>query len=206
MADYPAHNAYLNTQVKTASKEQLLLLLFDGALKFAHQTKVAIEARNIEAISTNSIKVQSIVSELMSSLDDDLISEELYKNLINLYAFVHKRMVSANLQRKTSFVDEAIQIIERLRGIWSEAVEQSLEENGGSLESLRQQVEQSRQAQEPLPFEKPSAQEEVSQPKPPQPAAAQTKPKPVEAKTEPAAGAQGNKPFKRPKINLSRSS
>jgi flagellar protein FliS len=129
---YP-HNAYLDTQVKTASKEQLLMMLFDGAIKFAHQAKIGIESRNIEATSTNAVKVQNIVNELMSSLDKDLISPELYSNLMSLYAFVHKRMVAANVQRNAPACDEAIEILHRLRGIWKDAIEQVLAQNGGKL-------------------------------------------------------------------------
>jgi flagellar protein FliS len=133
MAGRAPQNAYLSTQIKTASKEQLLLMLFDGAIRFAHQTKAAIEAREIENASNASIKVQNIVNELMSSLDQELIAPELYRNLMSLYSFVHKRMVNANLERNAAAVDEAVEVLTNLRGVWQEAISQVLADNGGKM-------------------------------------------------------------------------
>lgn len=133
MAGQVPMNAYIDTQIKTASREQLLIMLFDGAVRFAHQAKSAIEVRNIEQVSVNCLKVQNIMTELMSSLDKDLISDELYRNLMSLYAFVHKRMVSANLDRNPAHIDEAVTILHQLRGVWQEAIARALEEHGGKL-------------------------------------------------------------------------
>lgn len=133
MAGKSVQNAYLNTQIQTASKERLLLMLFDGALKFAHQAGQALEAKNIEQLATFSIKVQNIMTELMGALDEELISTALYTNLMSLYAFVHKRMVSGNIDRDPAAIKEAIQVIEQLRGVWQGAIDQALEENGGKL-------------------------------------------------------------------------
>ena len=72
MAGQFQRNAYLDTQIKTASKDKLLLMLFDGAIRFAHQAKAGIEARNIQDTANNCIKVQNIMSELMGALDGAL--------------------------------------------------------------------------------------------------------------------------------------
>jgi|GEM_PF-151074 len=133
MAGKSVQNAYLNTQISTASKEQLLLMLFDGALKFAHQALQSLESRNIENLAVFSIKVQNIMTELMGALDEELISEALYTNLMSLYHFVHKRMVHGNIERNPGYIKESIQVLEQLRGVWKSAVDQALEENGGKM-------------------------------------------------------------------------
>lgn len=133
MAGKSPYNAYLTTQINTASKEQLLLMLFDGAVKFAHQAKGAIERRDIEAISENCVKVQKIMTELMSALDKEMIASELYRNLMSLYTFCHKRMVAANLERNTGLVDEAIVVLGHLRQVWKDAVDKVTVENGGKF-------------------------------------------------------------------------
>jgi len=133
MAGRAPQNAYLQTQIKTASKEQLLVMLFDGAIRFAFQAKAAIEARQIEQASNLCIKVQNIVNELMSSLDRELITAELYTNLMSLYSFVHKRMVQANIERNPAHVDEAVEILNRLRLVWKDAIDTVLAENNGRL-------------------------------------------------------------------------
>ncbi len=111
-------------------------MLFDGALRFAHQAKAAIESREIEAASNASIKVQNIVNELMSSLDQELIAPELYRNLMSLYSFVHKRMVAANLERNSAAVDEAVEVLTNLRQVWQDAIGQVLAENGGKMPAM----------------------------------------------------------------------
>lgn len=133
MAGRAPQNAYLQTQIKTASKEQLLMMLFDGAIRFSHQAKTAIENREIEQASNFCIKVQNIVNELMSSLDRELISADLYSNLMSLYSFVHKRMVQANIERDPSRIDEAVEILNRLRLVWKDAIDSVLAENNGRI-------------------------------------------------------------------------
>ena len=135
MAGQPPINAYLATQIKTASKDQLLIMLLDGAIKFAHQAKAAIEGKNIENCSENCVKVQKILTELMGSLDEELIAPELYKNLMSLYGFCHKRMVSANIERSLPHADEAIAILYRLREIWRGAIDSVMSENDGKMPS-----------------------------------------------------------------------
>ncbi|NUQ35448.1 MAG: flagellar export chaperone FliS [Planctomycetaceae bacterium] len=133
MAGKPPINAYLSTSVKTASKDQLLMMLFDGAIKFAHQAKAAMQVKNIEVMSDCCVKVQKIITELMSTLDADLIPPELYKNLMSLYTFCHKRMVAANIERNPLYVDEAITVINQLREVWKQAIDKVLDEFGGRL-------------------------------------------------------------------------
>lgn len=112
------------------------MMLFDGAIRFCHQAKAAIERRDIVACSENCIKVQNIMSELMSSLDGEIISKELYSNLMGLYSFVHKRMISANIERNTGYIDESIEILGRLRQIWEETIQRAIEENGGKMPDM----------------------------------------------------------------------
>lgn len=197
MSYYKPHTAYLATQVKTATREQLLVMLFDGAIKFCHQAKGAIEAKDIEGISTYCIKVQNIMTELMSTLNRDMIDETLYRNLMSLYAFVHKRMIAANLERNLKAVDESLDILGRLRGMWSETIARVLAENGGKLPdpppagiSTVSAAPKPAQAPVPAPVATPTA-------VPVRAAASAAQPA---AQTKPAETTE----FKRLRINLSR--
>lgn len=64
-----ALNVYKNNSVNYASKEQLLLMLVDGAVKFAKMAKQALEDKNVIESHKNLVKVQDIFTELMISLD-----------------------------------------------------------------------------------------------------------------------------------------
>ena len=55
---------YLETQVMTASRERLLLMLYDGALRFCEQARLAIEAKEIERSHDLLIQTQRIVVEV----------------------------------------------------------------------------------------------------------------------------------------------
>ena len=120
---------YLETQVRTATKEQLLLMLFDGAIRFAEQARPKMtDKQDIESAHNLLIKAQRIVMELLSALDKT-IEAELYRNLTGLYVFIYGRLVQANMQREPALLDEAIRILRMLRGTWAEAIEKTQKVN-----------------------------------------------------------------------------
>lgn len=112
---------YLETQVTTAPKEQLLLMLLDGALRFTRQAREHTAAGDISAASTLYLKGQAIALELIAALDAAL-EPRLRGNLSGLYMFVFRKLVDANLSHETAPADEALQILEKLRAMWGEAV------------------------------------------------------------------------------------
>ncbi|MBI4569780.1 MAG: flagellar export chaperone FliS [Planctomycetes bacterium] len=118
---------YLETQIKTASKEQLLLMLYDGAIRFAEQAKAKIDEKDIEGSYNLLIKSQNIVLELMCCLDK-AIGEELYSNLMRLYNFIYSRLVEANIKKQNTLVEEGLVILRQLRETWSEAIEKNRKE------------------------------------------------------------------------------
>ena len=74
-------NQYKKTAVNTASKEQILLMLYDGAIKFLHKAKLAFETKDIEQIHINLTKAERIITEFQSTLDMEnggRFAEELY--------------------------------------------------------------------------------------------------------------------------------
>ena len=62
---------YLESIINTASREQLMLMLFDGAIRFIHQGRQAIEEKNWEKASYSLIRSQNILGELMVTLDTE---------------------------------------------------------------------------------------------------------------------------------------
>ena len=63
------YDVYKNNTVNYASKEQLLLMLVDGAVKFSKRAEIALNEKDIKASHDNLIRTQGIMSELMVSLD-----------------------------------------------------------------------------------------------------------------------------------------
>ena len=127
--DNPKAKEYLRNQILTAPKEQLLLLLFDGAIRFADQGKAKLEAQCYEASCNLLIRSQRIVIELISSLNKEILPEDIYTNLARLYNFVYFRLIDGNLKKDPARIDDALRILRHLRETWGQAIEQDRRQN-----------------------------------------------------------------------------
>ena len=123
----PKTSNYLEVQVQTASKEQLLLMLYDGALRFCDVARQRMQEKDIEGTHKHLVKAKAIVVELMCSLDKR-IGDPLYDNLIRLYNFIYMRLLEANFRKDAALLDEATQILANLRETWSEAIKKNKQE------------------------------------------------------------------------------
>ncbi|OHB70224.1 MAG: flagellar export chaperone FliS [Planctomycetes bacterium RBG_16_43_13] len=119
---------YLENQIMTATKEELLIMLFDGAIRFSEQAKVKIDEKDVEGSCKLLIKSQRIVVELMSSLNKGILSAELYNNLMGIYNFIYLRLIDANMKKEKGKIDEALKILRIMRDAWSDAVEKNRKE------------------------------------------------------------------------------
>lgn len=115
-----AYNVYKKTQVSTASQGELLLMLFDGAIKFANQAKDMISHRQLEKANEKLIRCQDIVNELITSLNLD--TGEIANNLHQLYSYIYERLVQANIKKDIEQLDEAIYMLSELRDTWRQVV------------------------------------------------------------------------------------
>ncbi len=119
-------NAYMNqyqqTQVTTASPERILIMLYDGAIRFAGQAKVAMlsgeRLAKLEAIS----KAIAIVSYLSETLDHDAGWEQAEK-LDGLYAYMIRELTNANLKGEVKSLEVVEDLLKELRETWMEAIE-----------------------------------------------------------------------------------
>ncbi|CAI3629750.1 MULTISPECIES: flagellar export chaperone FliS [Clostridium] len=116
---YPnAYNVYKNNSVNYASKDQLLLMLVDGAVKFAKIGRQAIIDKDIKKAHTNLMKTQEIFIELMVSLDMD--QAEWTKDLMQIYAYIKDKLVEVNMKKDIKIMDEILPLIEEVRDLWYE--------------------------------------------------------------------------------------
>lgn len=122
MAIPNAQNQYLKTQVETASKEQLVVMLFDGILRFTEQAKKTIDNNDIENTHHLLMRAQAIVMELIYTLDKEK-GGEVGKNLLNLHAYAFNCLITANLRRDKAKIEEVQHIYRELREGWIGAME-----------------------------------------------------------------------------------
>ena len=115
-----AYNTYKNNSVNHASKDQLLLMLVEGAVKFAKISRQAILDKDMQKAHENSVKAQNIFYELLISLDVQKggdWAESLYK----VYDFIIRRLRDANMKKDVEIMNEVIPLIEDVRDTWTEA-------------------------------------------------------------------------------------
>lgn len=115
-----AYQAYRQTQVSTASQGELLLMLFDGAIRFARQGQEHMKKGEIEQANFKLIRAQDIVNELILSLDLEV--GEIAQNLQQLYTYIYDLLVQANIKKSAEKVDEAINMLTELRDTWEQVV------------------------------------------------------------------------------------
>lgn len=114
---------YKNTAIKTATPEQVLLMLYEGAIKAAKLAKAATEKQNIPEKCKQITKVHDIVMELNNSLDHSK-SADVAAQLSNLYEFCTSQLLKANMNNDVPALDSVIKILTTLYEGWVAAVEE----------------------------------------------------------------------------------
>jgi flagellar secretion chaperone FliS len=114
---------YLRAKVLTATPEQLQLLLYDGAIRFAEQGKLALQKKDFEASFNGISRAQKIIAELSGSLKHD-VAPELCGKLASLYNFVYRKLIEANIDHKIGSLDEALNILRYQRETWAMLLDQ----------------------------------------------------------------------------------
>lgn len=112
-----AFNQYRSMQITTASPEKLVVMLYDGAIKNIRIAEEALAEKNYVEANKAFIKAQDIINELASSLD---MSQEISANLYQLYDFVRRVLIEANIKKSSENLDPVKKILTDLRDAWAE--------------------------------------------------------------------------------------
>lgn len=111
--------AYVQTQFTTVGQGDLLILLYDGALKFLARAKDRIEAKDYAAKGVLISKALDVIHELDSSLNMDA-GGEISKNLHQLYFLCSTRLLQANLRMDLELIDSVVAVLTGLRSAYAE--------------------------------------------------------------------------------------
>ncbi len=128
----PAHSyarAYQSQSILTASPGQLVLLLFDGALRFMHQARAGFAQpedtpKRLETINTSILRAQAILNELRANLNHEA-GGEIAQNLDRLYDYYLRRLFEANLRKQEAPLIEVEGLVRTLRDGWAEMLRSS---------------------------------------------------------------------------------
>ena len=108
---------YQDTAVTTQSRGRLIVLLYEGAIKFMKLAIKELEANNYEAKGRYINKAQDILNELNAVLDMDA-GGAIASNLRKLYVFMNRRLSEANVKRDPQMIREVIGLMEEMNQSW----------------------------------------------------------------------------------------
>jgi flagellar protein FliS len=109
-----------SNSIMTASPQELTLMLYDGAIKFGNQAKVAMMDKDIEKSHNLVMRVLAIIEEFQLTLDK---SYEVATGLELMYDYISRKLMEANLTKDPEMLEEAIGFIRDLRNTWKEAMQ-----------------------------------------------------------------------------------
>ena len=109
--------AYKDTAVATQSKGRLIVMLYDGAIKFMKMALKELENGNYEAKGRYICRARDIINELNAVLDMET-GGEISANLRKLYFFANRRLFEANAKRDSAMIREVITLMEELNQSW----------------------------------------------------------------------------------------
>ena len=115
---------YLRSRVMTATPEQLQMMLYDGALRFAEAARSALARRDLEAVQANVGRTQAIVNELMSGLRPQLGSADLCSRLGGQYRYTFRKLIEVAFDHRTDSADAAVAMLRHQRQTWVLLLEQ----------------------------------------------------------------------------------
>jgi len=113
----PAPNAYRESAVLTATPEQLVVMLYDGANRFLTQSAIAIRDGRAGLAGEKLRRAEAIIDELLATLDMSV--GEIAERLQALYLFFKEHLMSARLKQDAGKVDEVAHFMRELRSSWA---------------------------------------------------------------------------------------
>lgn len=138
LARQNSYDGYKTTEIATANQGKLIVMLYDGALRFLRIAIDNMNPRSYDMVNTNIIKAQDIVTELMLSLNMEE-GGEIAANLLNLYAYIKKRLLEANIAKDNAGLNEVIKLLEQLRGAWEEVASKDNARNDSPRAEMRRE-------------------------------------------------------------------
>ena len=123
---------YLKNQIESASREQLLIMFYDGAIRFVSRAEHAIKEKKIEQRNYCINKANAIIAELSVTLDHE-IGGEIAANLQALYDFMGRELIRANIHNSLDPLETVKTLLTELRNTWTQAIEINRKEAASSF-------------------------------------------------------------------------
>ena len=113
------YQQYKEVKINSCSKQDLIILAYDGIINFVDRCTAGIETGNNESVHVNSLKAQAVLKELIYSLDMQR-GGEISSNLLDLYNYMIYRLVMGNTKKEGQPFTEVKELLLNLRSAWVE--------------------------------------------------------------------------------------
>lgn len=129
-----SYQQYKKHNVMMANPMELVIMLYNGAIKRLHLAGIAIENKDYETANEHLQTAQDILMELMMGLD---FSYGIARDLLKIYEYVHHEIVGVNATKQARDIEPLVGIMSNLRDAW----EQVHREYKGGLYAAGQEAE-----------------------------------------------------------------
>ena len=119
MSNTNPYNQYKQTQITTANQGKLIVMLYDGAIKFLNIALDNMSPKTYDVVNNNIIKAQDIITELLLSLNMDE-GGEISQNLFNLYMYFKRQLLEANIKKDAEIINQVLKLLKELRDAWDQ--------------------------------------------------------------------------------------
>jgi len=118
-----ANKAYQQNSVQTAGPGQLIVMLYDGAIRFTRAGIDGIQRRDYVAANMNLKKSQSIVHELIASLNPEV---PISRDLARIYEYMLYCLIQSNVRKDAKLAEEVLAHLQDLRESWKQILKSNL--------------------------------------------------------------------------------
>lgn len=119
MNPFNPYEKYKENNIMTASPGEMVVMLFEGCVKFLKLGRMAIEEKDIENANNNLKKAQNIVMELIQSLNFEY---EISHNLFKHYEYIYREIIQCNIHKDAERLEPIIKVMDEYAETWKEAV------------------------------------------------------------------------------------
>ena len=116
----------VESAVMSASQQQLVVMLFDGALSALIRARLFMQDGNIEGKGSSISKAINIIEAGLKEGLAESRGDELADNLLDLYNYMTRRLLHANLHNDVAAVEEVEGLLRNIADAWKEVVQSHL--------------------------------------------------------------------------------
>jgi flagellar secretion chaperone FliS len=109
--------AYKQQSILTATPGQLVVMLYDGCLRFLQQGALSMRDGNVAEAGSRLSRAEAIVEELLSTLDMEQ-GGVIASRLQGIYVFCVRHLMEARLERDAEKIDKVAELLCELRDSW----------------------------------------------------------------------------------------